>query len=141
MKKTQLTLLVLSALCFSSVAIAQDNNGTESTTTTKPILDIVSTEAKFPGGNSLINKFIANNIKYPSKAIDEGIEGKVTLSFVIEKDGSIGNVKVINSVHTELDREAIRVIKSMPKWEPATANDKPIRSLYTIPINFKLSNQ
>lgn len=82
--------------------------------------------------------FLSRNIKYPVKAEENGIQGRVICSFVVGTDGSISDVKVENSVDPSLDKEAIRVIKSMPKWIPGTQKGKPVRVRYTMPVTFRL---
>ncbi len=95
---------------------------------------------KFLGGEYAMMRFINNNIRYPKTAADSHIEGKVIVQFVVEKDGSIGEVKVARGVHKDLDQEAVRVIKMLPKfYEPGrNAIGEPVRVWYTMPINFKL---
>ncbi|MBP5688226.1 MAG: energy transducer TonB [Muribaculaceae bacterium] len=95
---------------------------------------------KFLGGDYAMMRFINNNIRYPQTAADNHIEGKVIVQFVVEKDGSIGEVKVARGVHEDIDQEAVRVIKMLPKfYEPGrNAIGEPVRVWYTMPINFKL---
>lgn len=95
---------------------------------------------KFLGGEYAMMRFINNTIRYPQTAADSHIEGKVIVQFVVEKDGSIGEVKVVRGVHKDLDKEAVRVIKMLPKFsEPGrNAIGEPVRVWYTLPINFKL---
>ncbi len=90
----------------------------------------------FPGN---INKWISQNIKYPPLAADNGIQGKVYLKFVVEKDGSISNIEVIRGVDPSLDKEAVRVISKMPKWKPGKQRGKPVRVSYNLPITFQLN--
>ncbi len=99
---------------------------------------VVEDMPSFPGGN--VQKWIAKNVKYPILAMENGIQGKVFIQFVIEKDGSITDVKVLRGVDSSLDKEAARVVKSMPKWKPGKQRGKPVRVSYTLPINFQLSN-
>ena len=89
----------------------------------------------FPGN---INKWISKNIKYPSLAADNGIQGKVYLKFVVEKDGTISNIEVVRGVDLSLDKEAVRVISKMPKWKPGKQRGKPVRVSYNLPITFQL---
>ncbi|TNE55373.1 MAG: energy transducer TonB [Bacteroidetes bacterium] len=98
-------------------------------------------EAKFPGGVKAMQEFIAKAVKYPQEAIDQGIQGRVYLAFVVEKDGSLSDIKVIRSIHPSLDKEALRVIKSMPKWQAATNRGEAVRSPVRLPIAFKLTNK
>ena len=92
----------------------------------------------FPGGDPV--RWINKNVKYPVIAQENGIQGKVFVQFVIEKDGSITNVKVLRGVDASLDKEAVRVVQSMPKWKPGKQRGKPVRVSYNVPINFRLSN-
>lgn len=111
--------------------------GTEDTGETE-VFAVVEDMPSFPGGN--VTKWIGKNVKYPVIAAENGIQGKVFVQFVIEKDGSITDVKVVRGVDASLDKEAIRVIQSMPKWKPGKQRGKPVRVSYTLPINFQLSN-
>jgi TonB family protein len=88
--------------------------------------------------NRMVLELVSRNVVYPKKAIRKGIQGSVLVSFIIEKDGYVSNVKVESSVDPELDAEAVRVIKMMPRMEPAKISGKPVRIRYAIPINFRL---
>ena len=94
--------------------------------------------AEFPGGKEALYQFLTDNIKYPESAKKKKIQGTVWVSFFIEKDGSISHVKVDHGISPELDKEAIRVVKLMPKWEPATQRGKPIRIATLLPVKFSL---
>lgn len=102
------------------------------------IFQVVETMPTFPGGDANLFKFLSNNVKYPVIAQENGIQGRVICQFVVNKDGSIVDVEVVRSVDSSLDKEAIRVIKSMPKWSPGKQRGKPVRVKYTLPVNFKL---
>ena len=108
------------------------------TTNAKNYEDVFQVVEEMPGFPGDINKYLGRNIKYPEKAQKERIQGRVTVQFIIEKDGTITNAKVIRPVHRLLDKEAIRVVESMPKWRPGTQRGEPVRVSYTIPINFRL---
>ncbi|MHA7102583.1 energy transducer TonB [Roseivirga pacifica] len=99
----------------------------------------LSTRAQYPGGSKAFAKFLQDNLKYPEEAKDQNIAGKVILMFDVEKDGSITNVKVIRSANPLLDTEAIRIVKTMPKWTPATFKGQAIKSIARVPINFVLN--
>lgn len=103
------------------------------------IFEIVENPAVPPTGDipSLL-KWIASHIEYPQSALDNNIQGKVVLRFVVEKDGSIGDVVVAHKVDPALDKEAVRVLKSMPKWTPGKQRGKAVRSYFTLPIAFVL---
>jgi TonB family protein len=104
------------------------------------VYDVVDEPAEYPGGMSAAREYIKNNMKYPQTATDMGIEGKSYLKFIISTTGDISNVKVVRGVQDcpECDQEAIRLIKSMPKWEPGKINGKPVNSTFTLPVQFKL---
>jgi TonB family protein len=93
------------------------------------------TMPKYPGGTEKMFEFIADNLRWPDD--DACIQGRVVVSFIVEKDGSLTDVKVIKSVDPAFDKEAIRVVKSMPKWEPGMWRGKPARVKYYIPISFR----
>ena len=99
------------------------------------IFRIVEDMPTFPGD---INKWLGKNVKYPVIAQENNIQGKVIVQFVIERDGSITDVQVVRPVDPSLDKEAIRVVKSMPKWKPGKQRGKAVRVSYTVPINFRL---
>lgn len=93
---------------------------------------------EFPGGEKALRAFLANSIKYPTIAAETGVMGKVIVNFVVNTDGSICNAKVIRSVDPALDREALRVVNSMPKWKPGKQSQKFVRVSYSVPISFVL---
>ncbi len=93
---------------------------------------------QFPGGDAELMKYLSKNIKYPTMAMENNIQGRVVVQFVVTKTGSIGEVKVIRSVDPDLDREAIRVCKSLPKFIPGKMNGQAVNVWYTLPVNFKL---
>lgn len=99
---------------------------------------VVETMPEFPGGATAMMKFIADNLKYPASAQDSGIQGRVSVQFVINTDGSVTAVEVIRGIDTALDKEAIRIVKSMPKWKPGMQRGKAVRVKYTMPIVFRL---
>ena len=115
---------------------------TTSTAQTKKndmVFDVVEVMPQYPGGQIAMLKYIMENIKYPEQAMKEGIQGRVTVRFIVEKDGSISNVKPVLSVHPLLDKEAVRVVESMPKWSPGKQNGKPVRVRFNVPVMFKLN--
>ena len=100
---------------------------------------IVESMPEFPGGQQALFKYLSENVKYPVIAQENGIQGRVICQFVVNKDGSIVDVEVVRSGgDPSLDKEAIRVIKSMPKWKPGKQRGKAVRVKYTVPVNFKL---
>ena len=95
---------------------------------------------EFPGGYKSLLNFLSQNIKYPPIASDNGVSGKVTVNFVVNKDGSISDAKILRGVDEALDKEALRVVYSMPKWKSGKQAGKNVRVSYSLPINFVLSN-
>ena len=102
------------------------------------VFDVVEQMPSFPGGDAELMKFLHDHMKYPVVAEENGIQGRVICTFVVERDGSITDVKVIKSVDPSLDKEAIRVLKSMPKWIPGKQNGSAVRVKYTVPVTFRL---
>ena len=102
------------------------------------IYQMVEVMPEFPGGTAKMMDYLSKNIKYPEEAKEKGISGRVFLSFVIEKDGAVSNVKVAKGIGKECDDEALRVVKAMPKWKPGLQKGKPVRVNYMLPIFFKL---
>ena len=99
---------------------------------------MVEQKPEFPGGEAAMYKWLSDNIVYPSAASEEGVQGRVVVEFVVDRDGSITNVKVVRQRHPALDKEALRVIKAMPKWIPGRNNGQPVKVTYTLPVTFKL---
>ncbi len=106
-----------------------------------PIYSSVDEFPEFPGGTNAMMNFLSSNLKYPESAKNNKQQGKVFISFVVEKDGGITDVKVMRGVCEDIDAEAIRVVKSMPKWKPGKQEGKPVRVHYTLPITFKLNEE
>lgn len=106
----------------------------------KTIYEKVDKVPEFPGGQQALFKYLSENIKYPLVAKENGIQGRVICEFVVNADGSISDVKVVRSGgDPSLDKEAVRVIKSMPKWNPGKLNGKAVRVKFTTPVNFRLN--
>ncbi len=102
------------------------------------IFTIVETMPSFPGGQEKLMQYLATNIKYPQIARESNVQGRVYLSFVVEPDGSVSNVKVLRGIGAGCDEEAMRVVKAMPKWSPGKQRGKSVRVSYNLPVNFKL---
>ena len=102
------------------------------------VFDVVEEMPSFPGGNVALMSYLNSNTKYPVVAQENGVQGRVIISFVVERDGSISDVKVARSVDPSLDREAQRVVKSMPRWTPGKQNGQTVRVKYTVPVVFRL---
>lgn len=102
------------------------------------VFDVVEEMPSFPGGQGALMSYLNSNTKYPVVAQENGVQGRVIISFVVERDGSISDVKVARSVDPSLDREAQRVVKSMPRWSPGKQNGSTVRVKYTVPVVFRL---
>lgn len=102
------------------------------------IFQVVEEMPSFPGGMGELMKYLGSNIKYPPVAQENGIQGRVIIQFVVEKDGSVANPQVVKGVDPSLDKEALRVVKSMPKWNPGKQRGKAVRVKYTVPVTFRL---
>lgn len=107
-------------------------------TTKNVVYDVTETLPQFPGGQEMMMKYLAANIKYPASAVKAKKQGRVIVTFVIQKDGSVTNARIARSVDPELDAEALRIVKAMPNWTPGTQDGKPVNVKYTIPVIFSL---
>ena len=105
------------------------------------VYDVVDDMPQFPGGPSKLFEFLARNVRYPAEAEKAGAQGRVIVSFVIEKDGSVSNAKTVKAIHPALDAEALRVINSMPKWTPGKKNGEATRVKYVAPVTFRLQGK
>ena len=120
-----------SSIAVRPRTLAPDANG---------IFEVVEHMPEFPdGGMSALMEYLKKNIKYPEAAMKKGTQGRVTVQFVVEKDGSIANAKVLRGVDPELDKEAVRVVSVMPKWKPGTQKGEAVRVKYTVPVMFRLT--
>lgn len=102
------------------------------------VFDVVEQMPSFPGGNAALMAYLSNNVKYPVVAQENGVQGRVIVSFVVERDGSITDVTIVRSVDPSLDREAQRVVRSMPHWNPGKQNGSAVRVKYNVPVSFRL---
>lgn len=130
------------------IAVEQAKQAAEEKVKTKPQTEttkkknswdcIPETMPYFPGGNVLMLKYLADNIKYPASAVKAKKQGRVIVGFIVQKDGSITHAKIVRSIDPELDAEALRVVKGMPKWTPGTQLGKPVSVKYALPVKFSL---
>jgi protein TonB len=104
----------------------------------QPIFTVVEEMPQFPGGETELLRFLSSSIRYPVIAQENGIQGRVTCAFVVNRDGSIVDAEVLRGVDPSLDKEALRVISTMPKWSPGKQRGKAVRVKYTVPITFRL---
>ncbi|MBX2973287.1 MAG: energy transducer TonB [Flavobacteriales bacterium] len=105
------------------------------------VFTVVEQMPEFSGGRDSLFAYIAKSVKYPEAAAEEGIQGRVFLRFIVERDGSTSDVQVLRGVHPMLDREAVRMVKAMPAWKPAKQRGQPVRVQYSLPVNFVLSKE
>lgn len=120
-------------------AEAKASDATAPADTTKNVVyDVTETMPQFPGGQEVLLKYLAANIKYPASAVKAKKQGRVIVTFIIQKDGSVAKARIARSVDPELDAEALRIVKAMPNWTPGTQDGKPVNVKYIIPVNFSL---
>lgn len=131
-------LLLNFAATLSLSSMAQSENTTPKESNDDQIFTICEKRPEFPGGLSALQEYLVAHTNYPAKAKQNNIQGTVLVNFVVEKDGSITNVTVEFGTHKLLDKEAIRVVKSMPKWSPGESNGRKVRAYFTLPFNFQL---
>ena len=129
--------LALFFLCHY-MAMAQSNEGQVKDIQVEKVYDVVEMPPAFPGGQAELLKFLSAQVRYPKEAIEQGIQGRVIVKFIVEKDGSISNVEVLRGVDPLLDKEAVRVVSSMPIWRPGRYNGQNVRVRYNVPVNFRL---
>ena len=105
------------------------------------VYDVVEQMPSFPGGPAAMIEFIGRTIVYPVSALKQNLQGRVIVSFIVERDGSLSNAKVVKSVAPDMDKEALRVVKKMPRWIPGQQNGCKVKVKYTIPVTFRLDKQ
>lgn len=128
------TLSVLAILLMANMTVmAQEKKAADNN-----IYDAPEVMPEYPGGMQAMMNFIGENVKYPEDAMEKNISGKVFVSFVVEKDGSVSEAKVVKGVCESIDNEALRVVNAMPKWTPGKMDGKNVRVKYTLPFTFKL---
>lgn len=135
MKKFFTLLLFTAAVSMAYAQQPASNNNTDDDV----VFSVVEQEPEYPGGEEAMYKFLSDNLVYPKAAREKGIQGKVIVEFVVEKNGKISNVKAVKCVSPELDAEAVRVISKMPKWKPGVLRGEKVRSTFRLPINFQLN--
>ncbi len=121
------------ALEFTPVEVTKEVEEAE-----EEVFLVVEEDPEFPGGLDALSKFIADNIKYPQLAKENNITGRVFVSFVVEKDGRVGQVKILRDIGGGCGNEAVRVVKMMPKWKPGKQRGKAVRTQFNLPVNFDL---
>ncbi len=137
----RILLFSLAVLVMTNVSAQKQRIKRDSTNITsqgEPFYGPVDKNAEFPGGMDALMKYISNSIKYPEPSFCGCIQGRVIVQFTVAKDGTIQQVKVIRGVVPALDKEAIRIVKAMPKWKPAVLNGKPVPQRFVVPVLFRL---
>lgn len=109
--------------------------------TDEPIYVAVDKSAEFPGGQAALMRWIGQNIRYPEAAHNKEVQGRVMVKMVLKKDGSVGECTVVTSVDPDLDAEALRLVRRMPRWQPAIIDGEPVASYITLPITFRLTQR
>lgn len=128
------TLSVLAILfTINTTAMAQNKK-----TSNDKVFEKVEDMPEFPGGEQAMMDFVGKNVQYPKEAMEKEISGRVLVGFIVEKDGSVNEVKIVRGIGGGCDEEAVRVVKAMPKWKPGKEKGKPVRVSYMMPIFFKL---
>ena len=128
------TLSVLALLLIVNTnAMAQNKKAAND-----KVLEKAEVMPEFPGGEQAMMKFVSENVQYPEEAKEKEISGRVLVGFIVEKDGSVNEVKIVRGIGGGCDEEAVRVVKAMPKWKPGKEKGKPVRVSYMMPFTFKL---
>lgn len=130
---TKAVMIALLGLGFTT-AYAQEQTGNE-------VFTSVEHAAEFKGGTKALYTYMAQNIHYPADARQHKVQGKVIVTFIVEKDGSLSHVKVLRGIGSGCDEEAARVLQASPNWSPGTQNGKVVRQQYTVPVNFTLADK
>ena len=133
----RLIFMSLMATCCLTTVLAQKTVVSQKDQKEEPF-NVVEDMPAFPGGMDAMIQFLSSNIQYPADAQKQKVDGRVLVNFVVEKDGSITEVKVIKPTFPSLDAEAVRVVKAMPKWKPGYQKSQAVRVQFTMPINFSL---
>jgi len=147
MRKTLFLIALLSFLApaWAQVSVGQqkdERNGDKtdvSASEEEQIFVFVEQRPVFPGGDQALYKYLSQNIVYPQKARENGISGRVVISFVVEKDGTVSNAKVLHDIGGGCGEEGLRIVNSMPKWVPGKQGGKPVRCQFNLPISFSLN--
>ena len=131
-------LISMFVMLASNVSAKKSITNEESMPKQEMIYDVVEVMPSYPGGTTKLMEFLNNNVMYPKIAQKKGIQGRVVVKFIVEKNGMVTNVETLRQVNPELDNEAIRVVKSMPKWTPGMHNGKAVRVKDCLHISFRL---
>lgn len=138
MTMIQALVALLLILCPMTISASTAVNANTTNQKSHKVYEMVEEMPMFPGGQKEMMTFLSKTTKYPAKAVKKKIQGRCLVQFIVEKDGSISNVRVMSKVHPLLDAEAIRVVKSMPRWMPGRLKGKPVRVKFNLPVTFCL---
>jgi protein TonB len=139
-RKKYLSPLIFISLVLSSVdAFAQTAKEVSDSSTSK-VFSSVNVVPEFPGGLNSLGQFLAHFMRYPTKAREGNVQGRVIITFVVERDGTLTNFKITRGIGSGCDEEALRVMKLSPKWRPGMQNGKAVRVRYSVPLSFTLSD-
>lgn len=133
--------MMLMALCAIGASAQDAKTGSSKVSkgeSTEKVYDSVDVPSQFPGGDKALNDYIAQNIVYPKEALEKGLQGMVMVQAVIRSDGSVGDMKILRGRNELLDKEALRVVSSLPRFTPGTQLGTPVNVKYVIPVRFKL---
>ena len=136
MKKIAFLLLVA---LMSTTTITAQKTVISKNQPSEPVFEVVEQMPVFPGGQDSLMTFLMRTMKYPKEAMDKGIEGRVLVKFIVEKDGLVNEATITKSVYPALDEEALRVVRYMPRWQPGKQSGKNVRVFFTLPISFRLN--
>ena len=128
------TMSVMAILLMANTTVTAQNKKAAN----DKVHEKVEVMPEFPGGDQAMMDFVAKNVVYPQEARDKEISGRVMVGFIVEKDGSISDAKVVKGIGGGCDEEAVRVVNAMPKWKPGKQKGKPVRVSFMMPFNFKL---
>lgn len=139
-----ISALVLLVVVFAPAGANAQNKKVEKaqthkdTTTDDKVYDVCEQMPIYEGGDAALLKYLRENLKYPDKTKDRGVQGRLVIGFIVEKDGSLTDVKVLRPVDIDLDAEVLRLVKGMPKWIPGRQNEQRVRVKYNVPVSFRL---
>ena len=139
-----ISALVLLVIVFVPAGANAQNKKVKKTQTHKEtatddkVYEVCEQMPTYEGGDAALLKYLTDSVKYPELAKKHGVQGRVVIGFIVEKDGSLTNVKVLRAVDRALDAEALRVVKGMPKWIPGRQNEQRVRVKYNVPVSFRL---
>ena len=125
---------------YTKTTVVKNEAPTQEKTAEDDIVNVPENIPEYPGGMKELMKYLSMNIRYPKEAQDKGIQGRVVVQFVVNKDGSICDAKVVKPVDPQLDAEALRVVNAMPNWTPGKDKGEPVRTRFTLPVSFRLAN-